>query len=215
MGLTGAGGCIAFLGAVKTAAINFPTHRGSATSFPLAAFGLSAFLFSGVAGLISNDTDEFLLVVTIGSFMLTFIPCFFMRTIATPVAYTPLPTPASGSQQFRSKVLSRIRSKESSHKRSVLIDAGEENQPAYDQLPGSGSRDASEDRSESLNHNYSDEHAEEENFEAEMAQQGAEKEAHQSLYADVRNVKMLRYSEFYELWIVIGLLTGIGLMTIK
>ena len=39
--------------------------------------------------------------------------------------------------------------------------------------------------------------------------------AHHSLYADVRGFAMLKYSECYELFLLIGLLTGIGLMTIK
>lgn len=40
-------------------------------------------------------------------------------------------------------------------------------------------------------------------------------QAHDSLYADVRGVHMLKTSEFYELFVVIGMMTGIGLMTIK
>jgi nitrate/nitrite transporter NarK len=41
--LTGVGGCSAFSAAIKTSALNWPHHRGTATAFPLAAFGLSAF----------------------------------------------------------------------------------------------------------------------------------------------------------------------------
>lgn len=43
--MTGLGGCMAFAAAVKTSALNWPSHRGTATAFPLAAFGLSAFFF--------------------------------------------------------------------------------------------------------------------------------------------------------------------------
>ena len=32
---------------------------------------------------------------------------------------------------------------------------------------------------------------------------------------DIRGVAMLRHSKFYQLWGLLGLLTGIGLMTIK
>ena len=214
MGLTGIGGAIAFLGAMKTAAVNFPTHRGSATSFPLAAFGLSAFFFSSVAGLVSNDTDEFLFVLTIGSFALTFFPCFFMWTFPTSVAYTPLPTPAPGKQRFGPKSLSRRISKESSYRRPSSSVLGE-NDHIVDNLPaGASSHDVSFDDSEALSRKLSEDQ-EGDNMATETTEAMKEKEAHQSLYADVRNVQMLKYSEFYELWIVIGLLTGIGLMTIK
>lgn len=39
--------------------------------------------------------------------------------------------------------------------------------------------------------------------------------AHGSLYADVRGIAMLKTTEFYELFFLMGLLTGVGLMTIK
>lgn len=69
--LSGLGGCTAFAAAIKTSALNWsvsipqastilfaltlralyrPHHRGTATAFPLAAFGLSAFFFSLVGG---------------------------------------------------------------------------------------------------------------------------------------------------------------------
>ena len=41
------------------------------------------------------------------------------------------------------------------------------------------------------------------------------KTAHESLFADVRGLAMLKYSQFYELFLLVGMLTGIGLMTIK
>src|SRR5690349_21143553 len=40
---TGFGSCSAFAAAMKSSALNWPHHRGTATAFPLAAFGLSAF----------------------------------------------------------------------------------------------------------------------------------------------------------------------------
>lgn len=38
---------------------------------------------------------------------------------------------------------------------------------------------------------------------------------HNSLYADVRGLSMLQTVEFWQLWMLLGLLAGIGLMTIK
>ena len=49
--VTGVGSCAAFQAALKTATLNWPTHRGSATAFPLAAFGLSAFFYTLIAGI--------------------------------------------------------------------------------------------------------------------------------------------------------------------
>ena len=46
--LAGFGSTCTYSAAIKVAAVNFPGHRGTATSIPMSAFGLSAFLFSTV-----------------------------------------------------------------------------------------------------------------------------------------------------------------------
>ena len=80
--LTGLGGCMAFAAAVKTSALNWPHHRGTATAFPLAAFGLSAFFFSAFGSLIvPGDTSAFLLLLAVGTFGMTFIGFFFLRVL--------------------------------------------------------------------------------------------------------------------------------------
>lgn len=80
--LTGLGGCMAFAAAVKTSALNWPHHRGTATAFPLAAFGLSAFFFSVFGSLIvPGDTSAFLLLLAIGTFILTFVSFFFLHVL--------------------------------------------------------------------------------------------------------------------------------------
>src|SRR3979411_2656748 len=49
-----------------TAATNFPENRGTATAFPLAAFGLSAFFFSSLASLLFHgDTTQLLLLLAL------------------------------------------------------------------------------------------------------------------------------------------------------
>lgn len=80
--LTGFGGCMAFAGAVKTSALNWPHHRGTATAFPLAAFGLSAFFFSFLGGILSGDTGAFLMLLAAGTFGVTFVGAFFLRVVA-------------------------------------------------------------------------------------------------------------------------------------
>ncbi|CAK7565491.1 MAG: hypothetical protein SEPTF4163_003408 [Sporothrix epigloea] len=87
--LTGLGGCMAFGAAVKTSALNWPHHRGTATAFPLAAFGLSAFFFSVFGSLfIPNGTSAFLLLLAIGTSVLTFVSFFFLHVLPhTPQHY--------------------------------------------------------------------------------------------------------------------------------
>ena len=104
---TGLGGCMAFAGAVKTSALNWPQHRGTATAFPLAAFGLSAFFFATISSFAApNDAGLFLAILAIGCFSLMFIPFFFLRVL-----------PHSGYQAVSSgtsRRLSRIESNGSS-----------------------------------------------------------------------------------------------------
>ena len=38
---------------------------------------------------------------------------------------------------------------------------------------------------------------------------------HDSHHVDIRGFRLLRQVEFYQLWLLLGLLTGVGLMTIK
>lgn len=78
--LTGLGGCMAFSASVKTSALNWPHHRGTATAFPLAAFGLSAFFFSVFGSVIfPGNTSAFLMLLAVGTFGLTFIGFFFLK----------------------------------------------------------------------------------------------------------------------------------------
>lgn len=78
--LTGFGSCLAFLAAVKTSAINWPKHRGTATAFPLAAFGLSAFFFSFLGSLLfPGDPSAFLELLSWGTCSLTLLGFFFLK----------------------------------------------------------------------------------------------------------------------------------------
>ncbi|RCI14098.1 hypothetical protein L249_8076 [Ophiocordyceps polyrhachis-furcata BCC 54312] len=79
--VTGLGSCMAFAAAVKTSALNWPHHRGTATAFPLAAFGLSAFFFSFLGSVFfPGDPSAFLKLLSWGTFSCTFVGFFFLRT---------------------------------------------------------------------------------------------------------------------------------------
>ncbi|OAQ96653.1 hypothetical protein LLEC1_06039, partial [Akanthomyces lecanii] len=78
--LTGMGSCLGFFAAVKVSALNWPHHRGTATAFPLAAFGLGAFFFSFLGSvLFPGDPSSFLELLAWGTVALTFGGFFFLK----------------------------------------------------------------------------------------------------------------------------------------
>ncbi|KAK5998175.1 hypothetical protein PT974_00547 [Cladobotryum mycophilum] len=98
--LTGLGGCMAFAGAVKTSALNWPRHRGTATAFPLAGFGLSAFFFSMFGALLfPGNPSAFLMLLSWGTFSLTLAGYFFLN-VYSHASYQVLPGLDSNSQSF-------------------------------------------------------------------------------------------------------------------
>ncbi|KAK3391018.1 major facilitator superfamily domain-containing protein [Podospora didyma] len=101
--LTGLGGCMAFAASVKTSALNWPHHRGTATAFPLAAFGLSAFFFSLTGSVFfPGDTSAFLMLLAVGTFGMTFLGFFFLGVFPhTSYHAVPSPSRLSDSQQLR------------------------------------------------------------------------------------------------------------------
>ncbi|RQM07884.1 hypothetical protein DH86_00000769, partial [Scytalidium sp. 3C] len=153
--LTGLGGCMAFAAAVKTSALNWPRHRGTATAFPLAAFGLSAFFFSlfGEA-LFPGSTGHLLMLLSYGTFGLVFVSFFFLRVLPH-TTYTSLPTGEEHSSSD-SNILRRTKSEESKHRASRI-----------------------------------------------------------AVEPDIRGLKMVKLPAFWQLFSMMGILAGIGLMTIN
>jgi MFS family permease len=100
---TGFGGCTAFAAAIKVSALNWPHHRGTATAFPLAAFGLSAFFFSIFAQFVfPGSTGDFLLLLSCGTAGLTFISFFFLRVLPHS-HYSVVPSQDSPNRLRRTK----------------------------------------------------------------------------------------------------------------
>ncbi|CAN6662856.1 hypothetical protein TRVA0_034S01200 [Trichomonascus vanleenenianus] len=80
--LVGLGSSFAFSAAVKCAAVNFPKSRGFATSVPMAAFGLSAFVISATASIfVPGDTYGFLTLLTFLPMTLFAVGLKFIRNI--------------------------------------------------------------------------------------------------------------------------------------
>ncbi|KAI0429422.1 MFS general substrate transporter [Xylaria sp. FL1042] len=128
--LTGLGGCIAFAAAVKTSALNWPTHRGTATAFPIAAFGLSAFFFSLVSSVFfPGSPGKFLLLLSIGTFGITFIGFFFLRVLPHTSVYHAVP---ASSGMADSAELHRTTSQQSKLSRDSYAQQSKSSRDSYD-----------------------------------------------------------------------------------
>ncbi len=77
--LIGGGSTFTNSAGVKCAAVCYPNLRGIATSIPVAAFGLSAFVFSMLGSLVApNDTPMFFSMLIITIFVLTSLGSIFV-----------------------------------------------------------------------------------------------------------------------------------------
>ncbi|OAA68515.1 major facilitator superfamily transporter [Niveomyces insectorum RCEF 264] len=142
--LTGLGGCMAFAAAVKTSALNWPHHRGTATAFPLAAFGLSAFFFSLCGSLlVPGNTSAFLLLLAVGTFGFTFVGFFFLRVLPhaphSAAAYHAVP-PLAGDDDTGdvndSRELRRTLSEELRTSRATAANGGRRGRYQHTDEPG-------------------------------------------------------------------------------
>ncbi|CAK7198271.1 hypothetical protein SEUCBS139899_000931 [Sporothrix eucalyptigena] len=168
--LTGLGGCMAFAAAVKTSALNWPHHRGTATAFPLAAFGLSAFFFSVFGSLIvPGDTSAFLLLLAIGTFVLTFVSFFFLHVLPpTPQHYHAV-APGDDEGLSDSQQLRRTLSEEA--KLAKRTGRGRYYQPPTEE-PGRSPDDEDNNHEQAAHNAYEDE-VDHESADAEGSGQGA------------------------------------------
>ena len=218
---SGLGGCSAFAAAIKTSALNWPHHRGTATAFPLAAFGLSAFFFSMFAQfVVPGDTGDFLMLLACGTVGIVFVSFFFLRVLPHS-HYSTVPT-APGRGRTDSNRLHRTKSEESKHRaervllepepgRSTFIVAEPEETDILNQEDvGAEAPEivASEtDETSSLMSKSSS------STPGDVSEEDNVKD--HSHRVDIRGLKMLPLAEFWQLFALMGILTGIGLMTIK
>ena len=95
------------------AALNWPHHRGTATAFPLAAFGLSAFFYTLLSGLaFPGKTSSLLLLLSIGTSCLVLASIPFLHIVDHNARYSVLPTneDSSGLPRRDSNRLHRTKS---------------------------------------------------------------------------------------------------------
>lgn len=196
--LTGFGGCAAFNASIKTSALNWPHHRGTATGFPLAAFGLSAFFFSTIAQYaLPGDTGEFLMLLACGTFGIPFVGFFFLKVYPHP-HYSKIST-ISDRTLSDSQRLHRTKSDEHKHRaQQGVLEPGEH-------VPEAAVVESDETSSLLSITSSSSSPGDEEEI-------NVKDHAHRT---DIRGLKLLVQGEFWQQWAIMGLLTGVGLMTIN
>jgi len=241
--LTGLGGCMGFAASVKTSALNWPHHRGTATAFPLAAFGLSAFFFSVVSSIFfPGSPGKFLLLLSVGTFGMIFTGFFFLRVLPHSTSVYQ-PVPAAQSRGVHSQELHRTASQQSKASR----DSSEPGTLPDDDATITTS---TPNQGDTLNHQ---ELVDGECPDPELGQSVAVKDAAHSATntpeaadetssllsqssasslpgevlvqssvdmdrshrVDIRGWNLLKNLEFWQLFAIMGILSGIGLMTIK
>jgi len=215
---TGLGGCAAFAASIKTSALNWPHSRGTATGIPLAAFGLSAFFFSLFAQFVfPGNTGHFLLVLACGTFGLVAISWFFLRVLPHPhynSTYSALPA-NSGLERVDSNQLhtTRSTSKDRKSRKDNISEPGRSTPGegvCHAEINGSGNSGfitSETDETSSLMSRSST------SVPGDISEENNVKDhAHR---VDIRGVQLLGKMEFWHQFLMMGILAGIGLMTIK
>lgn len=216
---TGLGGCAAFAAAIKTSALNWPHHRGTATAFPLAAFGLSAFFFSAFAQFVlPGSTGHFLLLLACGTFGLTTVSFFFLRVLPHK-HYSSVPAHDS-LERSNSNRLHRTKSEDSKNRADqALLEPGMSNfafnhSDQEDVLNHKGTvAESAESSMSETDETASLMSSPTSSDPGDVPISNLVKDhAHR---VDIRGLRMLLLIEFWQLFSLMGILTGIGLMTIK
>ena len=142
------------------------------------------------------------------------LPTYFLRSIPPSQGYSALPTtPSAHSRPSPNHVL---RSNPNSKKQDTL-----EPGMHYEALPGANSSQSSLDNEYAnleppspSKTDHDDNLGSPDGLDDENGTK-SENAAHDSLHLDVRGISMAKHLSFYEVYFLIGALTGIGLMTIK
>lgn len=242
--LTGFGGCMAFAAAVKTSALNWPHHRGTATAFPLAAFGLSAFFFSMMGSVFfSGNTSNFLMLLAAGTSGMTFLGFFFLR-VYPHASYHAVPGregSMTDSQRLRrtssddkvraGRGLFAAEAEPGMSPNTTSINnyntssmGGEDTAPAADSLAAAAEGASPRDDVEAAITTSSDGDRESDETSSLMSKSSSlpgdvfvqsSVDIDRSHRVDIRGWRLLKSLEFWQLFSIMGILAGIGLMTIK
>lgn len=224
--MTGLGGCMAFTAAMKTSAMNWPHHRGTATAFPVSAFGLSAFFFSTLgAFLFTENTGAFLMLLACGTFGLVLTGSFFLRVI--PYPHHPVPSEASSARRRKLSEGSEppVHASLLAPEPGTSFHAAAPAAPSYGS-PGEDVRDgraAHYDPEASAVDTMGDETLASEttslissasSLPGEVLVQSSV-DMDRSHRVDIRGFSLLPLPRFWQLFALLACLSGVGLMTIK
>jgi hypothetical protein len=192
--------------------LSFPDARGTATAFPLAAFGLSALFFAAIALLLPSGVYSFLVLLATGTVVLPLISLPFIRA-PTQRTYQHLPQHENQALRRTSSSTSRPEHHHSeepgalnesqNHKSPTTNNSIEASRP----YPG---LEAPTTENSSLLSNSSEDLEDLENSKHSHSDKTLD-----SPHLDIRGFALLPLPEFWQLFCMLGLLTGIGLMTIK
>ncbi|PLB55743.1 MFS general substrate transporter [Aspergillus steynii IBT 23096] len=228
--LTGFGSSSAFSASIKTAASNFPTHRGTATAFPLAAFGLSAFFWSTISAVIfKDDTGRFLLLLAIGTCILNLISIPMIQIVPPYEPYASVSRGRSPGVESRRLLKTKPSDLRSNHDDSDL--AGTQSSTAFDAPPSShherspsaasnthalpGPKSDLDETSSLVSKANSRNSRDSHDHDADDDDDALSDVAPDSPHPDIRGLAMLPRIEFWQLFLTMALLSGIGLMTIN
>ena len=187
---TGIASCTAFSAALKVSATNWPRHRGTATAFPLSAFGLSAFFYTTLsAAVFPDDTAGYLLLLAIVATSMVFIGMIFLRMIPPASPYEALP----GDERpgLARKDSNRLR-RTSAHSRQTSKSSTRGERGTLDETESLVSSDGPGDLEEGKPYVNRHEHK-----------------------PEITGWVLLKTPAFWRLFIMLGLLCGVGLMTIN
>lgn len=225
--MTGLGGCMAFTAAMKTSAMNWPHHRGTATAFPVSAFGLSAFFFSTLgAFLFTENTSAFLMLLACGTSGLVLSGLFFLRVLP----YPHHPVDSSGRAGSHRRKLSDA-SGPPAHARLLSPEPGTSFHAVAPTANSSEwSREDIEDgrsqhfdpetsavdtmRDDTLASETSSLISSESSLPGEVLVQSSV-DMDRSHRVDIRGFSLLPLARFWQLFALLACLSGVGLMTIK
>jgi MFS family permease len=214
--LTGVGSCTSFSAAIKVCATNWPKHRGTATGLPLGAFGLSAFFYTAIAAaLFPNDASGYLKLLGFGTTIMTLVGMLFLSIVPAgsdqKYAAVPRKREESPDRAFSRNASSNssIRSHAGSPKRGRNISGRsgvntpelirEETASLLDtsgsSTPMPGDIDAAYHSSSELSRNRSHPRPE--------------------LKQEITGWALVRTVKFWQFFLMLALLAGVGLMTIN
>lgn len=233
--------------AVRLTRASRPHHRGTATAFPLAAFGLSAFFFSLIGGfLFPGDTSDFLLLLACGTAGLTFLGFWFLRVVPHGT-YQSVATEEDGkimdpeeAPPRRGSMFEPGKSSPPSHTIQPHTKANALHKPQAEQEYGvqaaaagnpfdlTSGRTASGESStlttaasSTIVAETDDSDDETSSLVSRASSVAGEVYVEQNIdldrshHVDIRGWQIIRNLEFWQLFAVMGILAGIGLMTIK